>query len=165
MSRVACSVLLNDLKEMTSRDNANAAQEYSFSELNVLCSAVETTVHPSTRGTLLSWITKLEDVLEECPESSICNAKLITAKLAHNGQLAKVMQLDQAQFQALARGWLSMDDEAIPPDADEAKLDLFDAMAPEVPGVSTKGGSDHNYQQVPTTVTKHPTTNADDGRT
>ena len=30
------------------------------------------------------------------------------------------MQLDEAQFQALAVGWLSVDDEAIPPDADEA---------------------------------------------
>ena len=31
-----------------------------------------------------------------------------------------VVQLDEAQFQALAAGWLSVDDEAIPPDADEA---------------------------------------------
>ena len=92
---------------MTSRDKALCALEISFSELDALCSTVETAMHLSTRGTLLSWIWKLEDALTDCPESSMLQAKLITAELANERamRIELVMQLDQAQFQALAVGY------------------------------------------------------------
>ena len=107
---------------MTSRDKALCALEISFSELDALCSTVETAMHPSTRGTILSWIWKLEDMLADDYASPLLQAKLIKAKLANERamRIELVMQLDQAQFQASAVGWLSVDDEAIPPDADEA---------------------------------------------
>ena len=89
--RWACRRLLKDLKamapkiwpkEMKSMDTAKVALANSFSELDVLCSAVETAMHPSTRGTLLYWITRLEDLLEDRPRCSVLQAKLEQAKLA-----------------------------------------------------------------------------------
>ena len=95
-------------------DTAKVALANSFSELDVLCSAVETAMHPSTRGTILSWIWKLEDALADDYASPLLQAKLIKAKLANERamRIELVMQLDEAQFQALAVGWLSVDDEA-----------------------------------------------------
>ena len=92
---------------MTSRDKALCALEISFSELDALCSTVETAMHLSTRGTILSWIWKLEDALVDCPDSSLLQAKLLKAKLANERamRIELVMQLDQAQFQALAVGY------------------------------------------------------------
>ena len=94
----------DDATKEHARAKAKAALADSFSELDVLCSAVETAMQPtqaasssdmlpsSTRGTLLSWIIRLEDALEDCPGSSLLQAELIKTKLAHE----RVMQLEQA---------------------------------------------------------------------
>ena len=61
---------------------ADLAQGQVAKALDVLCSAVETGMHPSTRDTLLYWITRLEDLLEDRPRCSVLQAKLEQAKLA-----------------------------------------------------------------------------------